>query len=132
MEYFDAVVVCNGHYNVPFEPSLPGLESFTGMFFFGSMLCVMQYMRPINVSMRPEGLFLDQQHFTFFSSQMFSCKTPECERFRNYGRNLGIPPKVWEFFPQPFAQEFHLMKSKFEFFFLCFELMLSTGAQYLQ
>ena len=30
IEYFDAVAVCNGHYNCPFTPALAGIENFKG------------------------------------------------------------------------------------------------------
>ncbi|KAJ8046244.1 Flavin-containing monooxygenase FMO GS-OX-like 2 [Holothuria leucospilota] len=28
---FDAVIVCNGHYSVPYSPDVPGLDTFTGI-----------------------------------------------------------------------------------------------------
>ncbi|XP_060610809.2 uncharacterized protein [Anolis sagrei] len=30
-EHFDAVMVCTGHYSVPFVPTIPGLDSFPGL-----------------------------------------------------------------------------------------------------
>eukprot|EP01038_Epipyxis_sp_PR26KG_P005865 gene5865-8089_t len=31
VNYFDAVLICNGHFNKPYQPKVEGLESFTGL-----------------------------------------------------------------------------------------------------
>lgn len=48
-EYFDAVMVCNGHNAVPFTPNIPGANGFVGVQIHSHDYRIPEYFKNMNI-----------------------------------------------------------------------------------